>query len=240
LESRYNASKIVQGDYMELITKIVQIDGEGYERTSTVLNKTAIGVIEFYDVFFQTCSLQVSSLGNEAVVLFGVDDIGDAMRDPSGKGMENSVAKMILSQKMVKQLLPYLQEFVETGNYIAGMDFQKNETNKEECSCAADVLSQTITERGFGLIKFHDMLPQVCSLQDSSLGTEAAIWFGVHEFSEITKSLSGKKNSAARMHLTLEMVKQLLPYLQKFTGTGRYITDIDSQTKDGLREEEIF
>jgi hypothetical protein len=35
------------------------------------------------------------------------------------------------------------------------------------------------TSRGFGLIKFSDRYGQHCSLQESSLATEGAIWLGV-------------------------------------------------------------
>lgn len=66
------------------------------------------------------------------------------------------------------------------------------------------------TSRGFGLVNFTDKYDQSCSLQKSSLATEDCIWFGVDN-AAITHP---------RMHLTQDMVKELLPYLQKFVETG--------------------
>lgn len=63
------------------------------------------------------------------------------------------------------------------------------------------------TERGFSVLEFFDRYGEHCSLQKSSLATEDAIWFG-------------RDNAFARMHLTQEMVAELLPYLQKFVDTG--------------------
>ncbi len=69
------------------------------------------------------------------------------------------------------------------------------------------------TNRGFGKIDFTDHYNQNCSLQESSLATEAAIWLGTTE---------------NRMHLTVDMVRDLLPYLHSFVNTGQ-IAD-----KDGI------
>ena len=69
------------------------------------------------------------------------------------------------------------------------------------------------TDRGFEVIDFNDQYGEECSLQQSSLaiyqppGT-SAVWFGVN------------KN---RMHLTLEQVKELLPYLQAWVENGSFI-----------------
>lgn len=61
------------------------------------------------------------------------------------------------------------------------------------------------TERGFDLYEFTDLYGQTSSLQKSSLATENAIWFGI---------------DGARMHLTSEMVEQMLPFLMRFAYTG--------------------
>ncbi len=67
------------------------------------------------------------------------------------------------------------------------------------------------TERGFNRGEFVDRYDSKCSIQESSLATEAAIWFGVDvDF----------KGNEARMHLTQEQVQDLLPLLQEFVQTG--------------------
>ena len=63
----------------------------------------------------------------------------------------------------------------------------------------------TLTNRGFELFEFQDLYGEQCSLQKSSLATQDCIWFGVHE---------------NRMHLTQEMVQDLLPALCKFAVSG--------------------
>lgn len=71
------------------------------------------------------------------------------------------------------------------------------------------------TENGKGLrkISFSDDYKQKCSLQKSNSTMENKIWFGVD------KDINGKPVNA-RMHLTQEQVRQLLPYLHKFLETG--------------------
>lgn len=70
----------------------------------------------------------------------------------------------------------------------------------------------TRTARGFSLAKFVDRYGSQCSIQDSSLADEDAIWFGVD------KDFEGLK--CTRMHLTREQVQDLLPLLQAFVETG--------------------
>ena len=67
------------------------------------------------------------------------------------------------------------------------------------------------TERGFGVISFKDKYGSECSLQESSIATEACIWLGV--------DIDFRGNECTRMHLTVEQVKELLPHLQKFVET---------------------
>lgn len=61
------------------------------------------------------------------------------------------------------------------------------------------------TNRGFDISEFKDLYGFDCSLQKSSLASQDCIWLGVNE---------------NRMHLTQEMVRDLLPYLHKFVETG--------------------
>lgn len=104
----------------------------------------------------------------------------------------------------------------------------------EEYGRTKTVLKRSETERGFGHIKFSDRYHQKCSLQDSSLATEPAIWLGVDNTGPVINGPSGQKNEqvGARMHLTQAMVKQILPYLKEFARTGNYIVDMDYPEKD--------
>lgn len=89
-------------------------------------------------------------------------------------------------------------------------------------------LERGIGGRGLGSIKFDDRYQQRCSLQDSSLATEAAIWFGVDNTGPQLTGPMGDKNAnvGVRMHLTQSMVKQLLPFLTMFAETGEYIANM--------------
>lgn len=70
--------------------------------------------------------------------------------------------------------------------------------------------------RGFGGGKFKDRYGADCSIQESSLATEACIWLGCdHE----TVDDQGRP-CGARMHLTREMAAELIPLLQHFVETG--------------------
>lgn len=102
------------------------------------------------------------------------------------------------------------------------------------------------TQRGFGIIEFTDRYGLKCSLQDSSLATEPAIWFGVDnpeviEFTNFPNLGPYKKiqlpeniNISSRMHLTQSQVKELLPFLQRFAETGEYIAEMtDFKKKEG-------
>lgn len=68
------------------------------------------------------------------------------------------------------------------------------------------------TRRGFPLISFTDHYGVACTLQQSSLATEDAVWFGP------TEPLDGQPYS--RAHLTREMVAALIPALEHFVRTG--------------------
>jgi hypothetical protein len=102
-------------------------------------------------------------------------------------------------------------------------------------------MKKTKTERGFSRIEFVDRYGEVCSLQKSSLATEHAIWFGVDHVEPkimavdairlgiptngqtsgwITLPVPNEVLLSARMHLTQDQIKELLPHLQKFAETG--------------------
>lgn len=85
------------------------------------------------------------------------------------------------------------------------------------------------TQRGFAYKEFTDLYGTVCTIQKSSLATEDAIWLGAKKLKVqelvhgegwkevvLTDDIIGNE----RMHLSQEMVKELLPILQKFVETG--------------------
>lgn len=78
------------------------------------------------------------------------------------------------------------------------------------------------TVRGFDLIVFEDRYKQKCSIQESSLAEESAIWFGVDDTGPLVKGPGGEFNEEVgmRMHLTVSQVEKLLPILEQFAKTG--------------------
>lgn len=102
------------------------------------------------------------------------------------------------------------------------------------------MLKNTLTNRGFKLGEFTDRYGVKCSIQESSLATEAAIWFGVDDVDPQIMASDAKKLGIPtkettgwvkynvpdevlfndRMHLTQEMVRELLPTLEYFAKHG--------------------
>lgn len=87
--------------------------------------KRGFELIEFTDLYDNKCSLQKSSLATDDAIWFGVDDTKFTIFEDENMGQyittklpENfSVhTRMHLTQKQVKELLPHLQKFVETGD----------------------------------------------------------------------------------------------------------------------------
>lgn len=104
------------------------------------------------------------------------------------------------------------------------------------------------TLRGFSIATFIDRYDAKCSIQKSSLATENAIWLGVDDAEprimardafalgrvDILKPMSDPERMngwvsyplpdgvrmTTRMHLTQEMVRDLLPLLIRFAETG--------------------
>ena len=90
------------------------------------------------------------------------------------------------------------------------------------------------THNGFDIIEFDDMYNTRCSLQESSLATEEAIWLGVSDprpvmlASQTSEGGTGwvdypvpdNVHISGRMHLTREQVKKLLPHLKRFVKNG--------------------
>jgi hypothetical protein len=89
-----------------------------------------------------------------------------------------------------------------------------------------------VTNRGFQRIVFDDRNGVNCSLQESSLATDYAIWLGCNDAnpqmlvpgkSWIPVPMPEGYVANTRMHLTRQQVKELLPYLRKFVRTGRLL-----------------
>jgi hypothetical protein len=101
-------------------------------------------------------------------------------------------------------------------------------------------IEKETTSRGFGLRRFTDLYGSKCSLQESSLATERAIWLGVADadpkvMASEAASIGVQTDETTgwvrypipfqvllhtRMHLNQEQVRELLPILQHFADTG--------------------
>jgi hypothetical protein len=84
-------------------------------------------------------------------------------------------------------------------------------------SLAIEKMKTGASARGFSLVEFRDKYGQECSLQESSIATQACVWFGVDRG---IKDGNYLQDIHARMHLTQEQVINLLPYLHYFAETG--------------------
>ena len=84
------------------------------------------------------------------------------------------------------------------------------------------------TERGFSFGEFIDRYGAKCSIQKSSIATEDCIWLGINEVDPQVMAPGGWQKFEipgdvllnAKMHLTKNQVKELLPLLQSFVTTG--------------------
>lgn len=114
-------------------------------------------------------------------------------------------------------------------------------------------LKYSFTKRRFPYVNFTDRYGAGCSIQLSSLATDAAIWFGVddadpkimarhahrlglnHLLQDGPERLNGwvkypvpdEVVFTTRMHLTQEQVKALLPILQYFAEHGAFPTEAE-------------
>lgn len=101
-------------------------------------------------------------------------------------------------------------------------------------------MKTTRTKRGFDLSEFKDRNGSECSLQNSSIATEPAIWLGINNANPQIMCSDAKKLGFAqrstvgwqdfrvpdevlfttRMHLTQDMAAELIEALQVFVETG--------------------
>jgi len=99
---------------------------------------------------------------------------------------------------------------------------------------------QSKTNRSFDMIEFTDRYGDACIIQKSSLAGEDAIWFGISDACPqimASDALAAGVDTAetagwvpypipknvlltTRMHLTRELVAELLPILHRFVDTG--------------------
>jgi hypothetical protein len=86
-------------------------------------------------------------------------------------------------------------------------------------------------QRGFLNGEFVDRNRESCSIQKSSIATDDCIWLGIDDpdltvFEDANKGkylvtkMPDNFSVSSRMHLTREMVNDLLPLLNKFVETG--------------------
>ena len=80
------------------------------------------GKIEFIDKYDKKCSLQESSLATDDCIWLGIDDPEPKRMEPNKGWFPFHIpedvlisTRMHLNKEQVKELLPYLQKFVETG-----------------------------------------------------------------------------------------------------------------------------
>jgi len=98
----------------------------------------------------------------------------------------------------------------------------------------------TKTERGFPLGKFNDLYDQKCSIQQSSLATENALWLGLDNAEPMIMASKADENGvetkkttgwvdyplpkdvllSTRMHLSVSDVEKLVEELQHWLKTG--------------------
>ena len=94
--------------------------------------------------------------------------------------------------------------------------------------------------RDFAFGSFEDKYGNECSLQKSSLATEDCIWLGLDRAKPLILASKAKENGietdqavgwipfpipsdvliGTRMHLTRDMVRDILPMLNRFVETG--------------------
>ena len=73
-----------------------------------------------------------------------------------------------------------------------------------------------VTDRGFVIGDFKDLYGADCSIQESSLATEAALWLGCNEGTHHHVT----SDCLARMHLDVGRAKALIKLLKLFVKTG--------------------
>ena len=95
-------------------------------------------------------------------------------------------------------------------------------------------IDMSVTQRGFSIGEFRDRYEKECSIQKSSLAGDDCIWFGIDDPTPeimasdtpeggtgwVPYSIPKEVSLSTRMHLTRDMVRELLPVLRHFVNTG--------------------
>lgn len=82
-----------------------------------------------------------------------------------------------------------------------------------------------VANRGFHGYRFRDLYDEECSIQQSSLATDEAIWLGLQRGTHVYGEC------LARMHLNRDQVRALLPMLQRFADTGELTHPADEPAR---------
>lgn len=105
---------------------------------------------------------------------------------------------------------------------------------KEQCEYWKISPRKGKTNRGFNFYTFLDRYDEMCSIQESSLATEPALWIGIHDAtpkilaSKTPEGGTGWVNYdipedvfiSTRMHITIPEAKFIIKVLQQFIETG--------------------
>lgn len=129
--------------------------------------------------------------------------------------------KSVLNE--LNDLIIILKQSQKNCNSKSSIELKNKEKNQETS------FKKGKTSRGFHKIEFKDINGVECSVQDSSLATEEAIWFGVDDPDpEILLPNKGWVKYPvledvlfkSRMHLSIKQAAQLVRILNKFLETG--------------------
>lgn len=106
------------------------------------------------------------------------------------------------------------------------------------------------TPRGFSYVQFKDLNGVECTIQESSLALEDAIWIGANKIG-LKEFVANRQPSAwqdvaleqtyehhyianNRMHLTRDQVAALIPVLQRFVDTGIVTGDFKEKSPESF------
>jgi hypothetical protein len=125
-----------------------------------------------------------------------------------------------------------------SGDGLACLDFDGEGEDTSRCECKAWApfrIKFSDTQRGFAIGLFSDLYGAKCSVQDSSLATEAAIWLGMDQVDlkvfdphnggwrtvpDPPTPRDGSVLHSGRMHLTVPMAVALADVLDRFIEKG--------------------
>lgn len=111
---------------------------------------------------------------------------------------------------------------IEIQEYVGYAVTQARKDGLEMPKMGKPFIEFSETGRGFKVGKFTDRYKQKCSIQDSSLADEEAIWLGVNSTGPDIQGPTGKydEDIGGRMHLTKPMAMELIHVLMEFTLSG--------------------